>query len=80
MPDDAKPPATFSHEEIKVIRHMLSTWDKPAVCPKCDSELSVSGPVAGGGSVGLVWRVECEACDRMAFVAENIARTLDIDA
>ncbi len=80
MPDEARPPATFSHEEIKVIRHMLSTWDKPAVCPRCDRGLEVSGPVAGGGSVGLVWRVECSACDRMAFVTESIARTRGTDA
>jgi predicted nucleic-acid-binding Zn-ribbon protein len=60
---------------MKQIRQMLSTDDEPPLCPRCGGELQLKGPVAGGGSIGFVWRAECPKCDLTNFVAESIARS-----
>jgi hypothetical protein len=42
MRHESYTPVTFSGEEIAEIRVMLSTWEKPPVCSRCESELTVA--------------------------------------
>lgn len=65
---------SFSRDETKLIRDMLGTGDIPQNCPRCDNKLQIQGPVAGGGSIGFVWRAECHTCELATFVAESMAR------
>ena len=66
---------SFTRDEMKQIREMLSTDEVPQVCPRCGGKLQLKGPVAGGGSIGFVWRAACPSCDLTNFVAESMART-----
>ena len=77
MTKESRPSESFSREETAAIRRILSTRNAAYVCPRCGGALALEGPVAGGGSVGFVWRVECPTCDLTAFVAENVARRLE---
>ncbi len=65
---------TFSPDEMSDIRLMLDFPDGQPECPRCQSILKQDGPVAGGGSVGLVWHMSCSPCNVEAFVAESMAR------
>ncbi len=70
MSDDSRStPVTFSREEIAEIRVMLSTWDKPPICPKCKNEFRVEEPDADQlkGQVYL----KCHACHRTAFISRE---------
>ena len=62
-------PVTFSREEIAKIRVMLTTWDKPPTCPRCENELIVEEPEIEQlkGQVYL----KCQACSRTAFVSRE---------
>ena len=53
---------------------MLDAEDVVPACPRCETRLKQEGPLAGGGSVGLVWRVSCAECDLSAFIAESMSR------
>ena len=77
MTEEAPDTASFTRDEMKQIRHMLSTDDVPQVCPRCGGQLQLKGPVAGGGSIGFVWRAACTNCALTNFVAESAARTPD---
>ena len=77
MTKESRPSESFSRDETAAIRRILSTRNAAPVCPRCGGALELEGPVAGGGSVGFVWRVECPTCDLTAFVAENMARRLE---
>jgi hypothetical protein len=74
MSEDRREPNVFSYEEIKAIRHMLDTGDTIPLCPRCKSKMRQEGPLAGGGSVGLVWRMSCDKCNLAGMVAESMAR------
>ncbi len=65
MSRDHRTPVTFSREEIAEIRVMLSTWDKPPTCPRCEGNLSVEESDLGEleGQICLM----CHACNRTAF-------------
>jgi len=65
-------PVTFSHEEIAEIRVMLTTWDKPPTCPRCENELTVEEP-EGEQLKGQVFLM-CRACHRTAFVSRETRR------
>jgi transposase-like protein len=69
MPDRSNTPVTFSREEIAEIRVMLTSWDKPPVCPRCEGELSVEEPEVEElkGHVYL----KCLSCHRTAFVSRE---------
>ena len=77
MTDETRESRSFTRDEMKRIRDMLSTDDMPQVCPRCGGQLLLKGPVAGGGSIGFVWRAACEKCDLTNFVAESVARAHD---
>jgi hypothetical protein len=74
MSEDARDSKTFTHEEIKAIRHMLDAQETIPLCPRCNGKMLQEGPLAGGGSVGLVWRMSCEKCNLAGLVAESMAR------
>ena len=74
MTEEDRKSESFTRDEMKLIRGMLGTDDVPQVCPRCDGQLQLEGPVAGGGSIGFVWRVACPKCDLTTFVAESVAR------
>ncbi len=63
-------PNTFSKNEAAKIRDMLGQESSQFACPRCGAELFVSAPVAGGGSVGPVWEVLCNACSGAALLTE----------
>jgi transcription elongation factor Elf1 len=69
MSDHSDTPVTFSREEIAEIRVMLTTWDKPPTCPRCEGNLSVEESDLGKlrGQVYLM----CHACNRTAFVSRE---------
>jgi hypothetical protein len=70
-------PVTFSREEIAEIRVMLSTWEKPPICPKCENELMVE-QLEGEQLKGQVYLM-CPACNRTAFVSrEPLQRPFDL--
>jgi len=66
--------AVYAQEEIRAIRQMLDADDVIPTCPRCQQRMQQEGPLAGGGSVGLVWRMGCEACNVAAFIAESMSR------
>jgi len=66
--DPRSTPVTFSREEIAEIRVMLSTWDKPPTCPRCEDELLVGEP--GEQPVGQIYLI-CSACHRAAFISRE---------
>ena len=74
MTEEDRKSKSFTRDEMKVIRSMLGADDVPQLCPRCDSQLQLKGPVAGGGSIGFVWQAACPQCDLTTFVAESVAR------
>jgi hypothetical protein len=64
----------FTNEERRVIRRMLDHRDQVPVCPRCKNILRQEGPLAGGGSVGLVWRLTCATCNVASLIAESMSR------
>ena len=75
MTDEDRESQSFTRDEMKAIRSMLGADDVPQLCPRCNEQLLLQGPVAGGGSIGFVWRAACPKCDVTAFVAESVARS-----
>jgi hypothetical protein len=69
VPDGPHTPVVFSREEVREIREALGTGAK-ARCSHCSSALVVRGPVARGGTQGMVWHVRCDGCRRVAFIRE----------
>lgn len=54
----------FSRDEVTVIRHMLDAWEKPPICPHCESALDVR-------SGYRMRHVRCRSCRRVAFLSES---------
>lgn len=69
MPDQHDTPVTFSRAEMREIRKAVGE-DEVVHCPHCATTLTIRGPIAGGGTQGPVWHIECEACHRAAFLTE----------
>jgi hypothetical protein len=74
MRERANGTSAYSDEERRAIRRMLDAGDTMPVCPRGQQKMHQEGPLAGGGSIGLVWRMSCEACNTAALVAESISR------
>ncbi len=70
MREDSGTPATFSPEEAREIRLMLGTPGMNPLCPRCDAQMEVEGPVPSVGSEGPHFRVSCDVCCRTAFITE----------
>ncbi len=70
MPDEQHDtPVTFSRDEIRRIRQLITELDQPLLCPRCGSALTVGKPV-GDGAVHTIWAVRCNACRRTVHVAD----------
>ena len=69
MSDHSDTPVTFSREEIAEIRVMLTTWNKPPICPRCEGDLSVEE--SGLGELEGQVYLKCHACNRAAFVSRE---------
>ncbi|UCD25169.1 MAG: hypothetical protein JSW51_04385 [Gemmatimonadota bacterium] len=69
MSGESHTPVTFSREEVGEIRVMLNNWDKPPVCPRCESQLRTEEPEVEELK-GRVY-VKCESCNRTAFVSRE---------
>ncbi len=54
--------ARFQPEEVQQIRRLMATHDATVVCPRCGKELAMSLPLAGGGTMAMVWEPRCEEC------------------
>jgi hypothetical protein len=63
-------PVSFNRQQAQVIRMALRMGKPLPPCPHCGEELTTSEPIAGGGTVGPVWQILCEACGRSAFLTE----------
>jgi len=70
MREETGTPATFSPEEAREIRRVLGTSGVIPMCPRCDLEMEVDGPVPSVGSEGPHFRVTCNTCCRTAFITE----------
>ena len=63
-------PVMFAHEAAEKIREMLLKPGTPVLCPKCGGDLSVSGPVSAGETIGPVYHVVCKPCRRHAAIRD----------
>lgn len=63
-------PVTFTRSEAVKIREMIATQGAALVCPRCGGELTMSLPLAGGGSVAAIWEVRCTPCCRSLMVRD----------
>jgi hypothetical protein len=70
MRESSGTPATFSPDEARQIRKRLALQGQPPLCPRCETQLEVEGPIAGVGSEGPHFRVTCKPCFRTAFITE----------
>jgi len=60
----------FARDETAKIREMLTTPNTPALCPRCNEELTVTGPVSAGETIGPVFHVVCNPCRRHAAIRD----------
>jgi hypothetical protein len=67
---DRRTPVTFTRQQAQVIRTALRMGKPLPPCPHCGEVLATGDPIAGGGTVGPVWQIVCEACGRAAFLTE----------
>ena len=63
-------PIPYSPDDAKRIRQMIATPGAKIVCPQCDEELTMGLPIAGGGTIELVWDVHCPSCGRSLVVRD----------
>jgi len=61
-------PVMYAKDETAQIREMLVKGESPLVCPRCNEELRVSGPVSAGDKLGPVYHVVCKPCRRHAAI------------
>jgi hypothetical protein len=60
----------FSAEEAATIRRSVATPGAPVECPRCGTRLTSGLPLAGGGSVQMVWLLRCASCRRSMVVTD----------
>ena len=60
---------SFTPDEADAIRQMLVRPSAPVVCPRCGAALTTGEPIAGGGSIMMVWELSCERCRRTMVVS-----------
>ncbi|MGD2135034.1 MAG: hypothetical protein PVF27_02695 [Gemmatimonadales bacterium] len=60
----------FDPDEAAVIRAALRDGALTPSCPRCGRPLASSLPVAGGGSMAMVWELQCNACRCSMFVQD----------
>ena len=70
MSENKDTPVMYAREEAAQIRDMLVGSEDPPVCPRCNEELSVTGPVSAGETVRPVYHVVCRPCRRHAAIRD----------
>ena len=68
-PEGRKTPITFSREEAAQIRKLIVTPDARVACPRCDGDLEIGHPIAGG-TVETYWELHCHNCKRSLIVRD----------
>ena len=68
-PESRKTPITFSREETAQIRRLIVTPDARVACPRCDGDLEIGHPIAGG-TVAIYWELNCPHCNRSLIVRD----------
>ena len=68
-PEDRKTPVRFSPDEAAQIRRMIVTHDASVACPRCDEDLEIGHPIAGG-TVAVYWELHCHNCKRSLIVRD----------
>lgn len=63
-------PVTFSPDEAAKIRELFASFTNPLPCPRCGKSLQVGSPIAGGGTVAMIWEIRCHACSRSLILEE----------
>lgn len=69
-PLEQVPAAPFSPAEVAHIRRQIVTPGRDLTCPRCGGSLETDLPLAGGGSMALVWEVTCGRCQRSVVVRD----------
>ena len=70
MDDPRDTPVAYSRDEAVEIRAIVGDGSTPLVCPRCDGDLHIGHPIAGGGTIHPVWGIRCQQCHRSTFVYE----------
>jgi len=66
----------YSPDEAEAIRKALVGRDVD-VCPRCGTILQATAPVAGGGSMALIWELFCPACLRVMIAGQVLDQLLE---
>jgi len=72
-PEMQKTPVSYSSEEIRQIREMMSA-DRLLECPRCGEMLNDVTTVPGPADRDGLFVVSCHSCNRMAFLPDEKAR------
>jgi len=72
MSDYGKTPVSYTREELRQIRDMLSN-KLPIRCPECGGELESGGVYDARDSQQDVWALVCSPCNRMAILRDVTA-------
>ena len=70
MSENKDTPVMFAREHTLKIREMLTQAGAKPLCPRCNEELTVSGPVSAGEAIGPVFHVVCGPCRRHAAIRD----------
>ncbi len=69
-PVDRAKLASLTPEEQRQLNWMALTPGVTPVCPRCGTILEGGFPVAGGGSIAMVWEYRCACCRRAMIVRD----------
>ena len=70
MPNHRNTPMTFSRNEVRQIRALISTPRARVACPLCDKTLILIGPIVCDNSMGPTFEVTCESCHRTTIITD----------
>ena len=56
-------PNDFSEAEQDTIRGSILASKGQPMCPRCGESLETGLPVAGGGTIELIWQIGCAGCE-----------------
>jgi hypothetical protein len=70
MSESPDTPVTFSRDEIRQIRELMSTPRARVVCPLCEATLMLIGPIEVHGKTGPTFEVTCRRCHRSSIITD----------
>lgn len=74
--EDGVSPLPFSAEEADAIWERLRRRDSSLFCPRCGTILETVAPIAGGGSMALIWELRCKPCNRAMIAGQLLDQLL----